>query len=246
MSTNIEWCDETWNPVTGCTPVSEGCRNCYAARMAKRLAGRAGYPKDEPFRPGTVHMDKWYRLAKWKKSRRIFVCSMGDLFHEDVNRYDQRKAFALMHHYKHHLYMVLTKRPFAMQMFIDWYADWAGFGAWPSEYAHIMPGITVENQHQFDIRYGFLMGINHPNRFVSCEPLLGPVDFRGYLPQWVIVGAETGPGARYMDPDWARDIRDQCKEAGVPFFTKKMSVGAPVPDDLMIREFPETKGGNPQ
>ena len=248
MGTKIEWCDETWNLVTGCTPISKGCKNCYAAKMAKRLAGRFGYPVKDPFHPGTIHMDKWNEPDKWKKSRRIFVCSMGDIFHDSAGTLAASHVYAKASQLKHHIFMLLTKRPENMVSF-------ARKCKIANPLSNVWNGITVENQSRYYLMVLDLISTPSATRFLSLEPLLEKVDLRlldtvplshatrGTLVRemihWVIIGAETGPGARYMDPEWARDIRDQCREAGVPFFFKKMSGGAEVPEDLMIREFPE-------
>jgi protein gp37 len=123
MPSKIEWTDETWNPVTGCTPISPGCDNCYARRMANRLRGRHGYPKDEPFRPGTLHADKLDQPLRWRKPRRVFVCSMGDLFHPDVEPEHIAAIFGVMAASPRHTFMVLTKRPSSMRKWFEWADD---------------------------------------------------------------------------------------------------------------------------
>ena len=253
MPTKIEWTDETWNPITGCKKVSDGCKNCYAERMAKRLAGRYGYPADDPFKP-TLHEDKLDVPLKWKKPRRIFVCSMGDLFHEDVHRETILRVWKTMAESPQHTFQVLTKRPERMMYILE---QWMHPALRLSLVDHTWPlpnvwlGVTAENQETADQRIPILLNTPAAVRFVSCEPLLGPVDLH---PGWllpispttsklnqVIVGGESGPGARPMNPDWARSIRDQCKAAGVPFFMKQMSRKAPIPEDLMVREYPALK-----
>lgn len=259
MKTKIEWATHTWNPVTGCTPISEGCEHCYAARMVKRLAGRCGYPKDDPFRPGTFHADKLNDPLKIKKPSLFFVCSMGDLFHEAVKDELIDMAFAVMATAKHHTFILLTKRPQRMLNYCT--------GGWqPRLIPHLrmlektpedegvslhtrnmaLPnvwlGVTAENQARADERIPILLSIPAAVRFVSVEPMLGPVDLNragaiwadmngSIRPEyqqpcrtidWVICGGETGPGARPMHPDWARSLRDQCKSASVPFFFKSM------------------------
>lgn len=257
MGTNIEWCTTTWNPITGCTPISPGCKNCYAERMAKRLAGRFGYPKDYPFAI-TLHESQFKKPLKWRKPRMVFVCSMGDLFHEDVPFewiYVVVKAIINAHSRNPvHKWLFLTKRP---QRILDWrewsktmpYTDAARVAAWFQKMAWL--GVTAENQEQADKRIPVLLQIPAAVRFVSVEPMLGPVNMRhidaeGHHPEWcwidaltgkhtdmgpacpdvpkldwVIAGGESGPGARPMHPDWARSLRDQCVEAGVPFFFKQ-------------------------
>jgi len=245
--TGIEWCDLSWNPITGCTPVSEGCAHCYAARMAKRLAGQAGYPKDDPFRV-TFHEDRMGEPLHLKKPGVIFVCSMGDLFHEDVRAEWWVKIFGVMA--KKHTFVVLTKRPAQMW---QWLEDFTPL-------PNVRLGVSAENQARLDERMSHLMRLGAAgwHTVVSLEPLLGPVDVKPYLPPrvtpfthaekaavrcvfphglppnslnaqivrqhlgGVILGGETGPGARPMDLDWARRVRDDCAEAGVPFFLKQL------------------------
>ncbi|MBA7649894.1 hypothetical protein ES703_57693 [subsurface metagenome] len=269
MGTKIEWTDETWNPVSGCDPVSRGCDNCYARRDAQRLKGRFGYPELNPFRV-TMHSDRLAQPFRWKRPRKIFVCSMGDLFHPDVDRSFIQDVFATMGHAHRHTFQILTKRPEWARAFLNmsyfppgYYEDYGSIsGQEPWPLPNVQMGVSVEDQLTYDLRVSFLLQIAAAVRFVSCEPLLGRIRLddindgycyrsslsikEEYSPRtrmdWVIVGAETGPGARYMDPDWARDIRDQCRAAGVPFFMKSVSRGETIPDDLMIREFPNTGG----
>ncbi|MCL6446839.1 MAG: phage Gp37/Gp68 family protein [Armatimonadetes bacterium] len=247
----IEWTDYVWNPVTGCTPVSEGCRNCYAARYAKRLAGRCGYPKDNPFRI-ILHLERLNEPLRWKKPRRVFVCSMGDLFHPDVPDEFIKQVFNSMAtdilQPCKHTYMVLTKRPERMLQFFEKYTT-CGVAPWPN----VWLGVTAENQEAADERIPILLQVPAAVHWVSCEPLLGSVDLSGWLEltwacpecgdmsgfvgercscgegvyveqprlNWVVVGGETGPGARPMHPDWVGSLRDQCQAAGVPFFFKQ-------------------------
>lgn len=226
MSTKIEWTDETWNPITGCTPTSEGCQNCYAKRMATRLRGRYGYPKDNPFKV-TFHPDRLAQPLKWKKPRRIFVCSMGDLFHKSVPNLTIDLIWEKMKKCPKHTFLILTKRPERLLK------DYDNSDPLPN----VWLGVTAENQARADERIPMLLQIPAAVRFVSLEPLLGPVDFtdRPLDPEstmgewsdldqlnWVIVGGESGPGARRMRIDWVRSVRDQCQEAGVPFFFKQM------------------------
>ncbi len=218
----IEWTDATWNPVTGCTPVSTGCANCYAKRMAKRLAGRHGYPKTNPFTV-TVHLDRLEEPLRWRKPRMVFVCSMGDLFHDDVPGDVIDKVFAVMELAPQHTFQVLTKRPHHMAT----YLNARGFGLNPLP--NVWLGTSVEDQSLAHYRIPYLLNCPAVVRFLSCEPLLGPLpnlNLDGI--HWVIVGGESGPGARPMNSDWARDIRNQCQAAGVPFFFKQW--GAYVPE----------------
>ena len=228
--TRIEWAEVVWNPVSGCTPISEGCQNCYAKRMANRLRGRCGYPADDPFRV-TLHPEKLEEPLKWKKPRRVFVCSMGDLFHEQVPDEYIAKVWEVMSNASQHTFLVLTKRPQRMKDFLarlGWYIhDRDGY---PMEAVldeggkytlkNVWLGVTAENQQRADERIPILLQIPAAVRFVSIEPMLGPVVIPEEWPDWVICGGETGPGARPIHPDWVRSLRDQCQVAGTPFFFK--------------------------
>ena len=251
--TKIEWADEVWNPVTGCTPISEGCRNCYAKRMAARLKGRYGYPEDEPFR-STFHPDRLEQPFKGS-NKRYFVCSMSDLFHDHVpiqtilTVFDHAEQAALKHG---HTFIFLTKRPIRMKHAVE---KWLEFGRLMSGLEENNPfplwlGVSVEDQRTADERIPILLQIPAAVRFVSVEPMLGAVDLNK-LPKfdipgdgvdrcthyeapwdeylhWVVCGGETGPGARPMHPDWPRGLRDQCQAAGVPFFFKQWGEWEPI------------------
>ena len=236
MTTKIEWCQETWNPITGCSKISEGCRNCYAERMAKRLAGRYGYPADDPFRV-TFHPDRIEQPLKWKKPRRIFVCSMGDLFHGDVCQAWLADIFDVIERCPQHKFLLLTKRPYIMaKRLLDPIAQMLPlhFHSKTNEpLKNVWLGTTVEN-NDYLWRITHLLSIPAAVRFVSIEPMLGPVriDYSKMFPtdacfqkppmlDWVIVGGESGPGARQMRPDWVRSVRDDCVNAGIPFFFKQ-------------------------
>jgi protein gp37 len=263
-TTRIEWADRVWNPVTGCTPVSAGCDNCYARRMAQRLRGRFGYPWDEPFMP-TSHPERLEEPLRWRKPARVFTCSMGDLFHSDVTNGMIRAVWQAMTNAQQHTFMVLTKRPERM---LHWLVTPGGSDPIPN----VWIGVSVEDQATADKRIPFLLQTPAAVRFVSVEPMLGPVDLRYLQPgdppteidalagthgllrphrgscpglDWVICGGETGPGARQMHPEWARSLRDQCQAAGVPLFVKSLHISGRIskemdewPADLRIREFP--------
>ena len=242
-ATKIEWADRVWNPVAGCTIVSPGCTNCYAMRMAHRIGKSLGAKKKyggltkvvngHPVWTGEVRLvESALDLPfRWKKPARIFVNSMSDLFHEDV---PDKWLFAIMGPMiaaSWHTFLVLTKRPERMRAFIKK----RGYPAFPN----IWWGVSVEDRERLS-RIGILRGTPAAIRFISFEPLLedmGEIDLRGI--HWVIVGGESGPGARPMHPDWARSIRDQCRSAGVAFFMKQMNKKTAIPDDLFIREFPD-------
>jgi protein gp37 len=173
--TKIEWADATWNPITGCTKISPGCANCYAEKMSKRLAGRCGYPADEPFKV-TIHPDKIDEPLKWKKPRRVFVCSMSDLFHKDVPMSIITYVLRMARSREGHTFMILTKRPARMKEAIREMVSW---GMWPVP--NIWLGVTAENQEQADKRIPILLDTPAAVRFVSVEPMLGPVDLRPWL-----------------------------------------------------------------
>lgn len=246
--TKIEWTEATWNPVTGCTKVSEGCRNCYAERVAKRLAGRHGYPADEPFRV-TTHLERLREPLERKKPTLYFVCSMSDLFHKNVPDEVIDMVFAAMGAARHHTFQVLTKRPDRMAEYLSdrWrleniYAAWNAVSGGPREVQdwplpNVWVGTSVEHQQAADERIPDLLRTPAAVRFLSCEPLLEAVylGLPGTCPKdwglgytavsdhlhWVICGGESGLGARPMHPDWARSLRDQCVSAGVPYFLKQ-------------------------
>ncbi len=293
MSTNtkIEWTDATWNPIVGCTRVSEGCMNCYAERFAARFHERFGgvsrmtehgprWTGKIVLRPETLGLP-----LRWRKPRRVFVNSMSDLFHPDVPDDFIDQVFAVMALCPQHTFQVLTKRPERMIAYLtnlpkraentpalpdrnvpyedgricEFLRAALGPGTpvidrkWPL--SNVWLGVSVENQQAADERIPLLLQTPAAVRFLSCEPLLGPVDLTEWLgpeitdamkapgarcghhgillngnpckycfPEridWIIVGGESGPGARPMHPDWVRSIRDQCKAAEVPFFFKQ-------------------------
>jgi protein gp37 len=254
MPTKIEWVKnadgtkgETWNPISGCSPISAGCKNCYARRMSKRLAGRFGYPPAPHNFDVTFHPGKLNRPLHWKKPRRIFVCSMSDLFHPLVDSRDRHKVFCVMEMCRRHTFQILTKRPEIMAQFIRLYAK---FNLWPL--SNVWLGITGEDQEQLDKRVPVLLQIPAAVRFVSIEPMLGNIflhhawlydyvyDRRiGTFLDWIIAGAETGPGKRPMKLDWARSVRDQCQQAGVPFFFKRDGEGRHTLDGRLWEEMPD-------
>ena len=222
MSENstIEWTDATWNPVTGCTKISAGCDNCYAARFSERFRGVLGHPFETGF-DLTLRPERLLQPLAWKRPRMIFVNSMSDLFHKRIPRAHVAAIFDTMERADWHVYQVLTKRSSLLQTFINERYD--GRGA-PT---HIWIGVSVENE-QATSRIAHLRKSRATIRFLSVEPLIAPV---GELCldgiHWVIVGGESGPRARPMKPEWAIDIRDQCIEARVPFFFKQWGGRSP-------------------
>jgi len=217
----IEWTDATWNPVTGCTKVSPGCKHCYAETFSERFRGVPGHPFEQGF-----DLRLWpARLGlpmAWKTPRRIFVNSMSDLFHELVPDAFIDSVFETMRAASWHQFQVLTKRP-------DRMADYVAarnhlWGDLERSHPNVWLGTSVEMQ-LYVRRAAVIATLSSSVRFVSCEPLLGPLDLSGILGpraiNWIIVGGESGHGARAMDPRWVRDIRDQCRRAGTAFFFKQ-------------------------
>lgn len=216
MPTRIEWCEETWNPLVGCSPVSPGCAHCYAARMASRGL--------HPDWRGTSIGGQWTGLVRfrrdllgvpgtWRRPRRVFICSMGDLFHESVLPEWIRAIGDAMRLAPHHTYLILTKRPERA-----------------AELVHLLPssiwlGVSVEDQPHAE-RIMKLLEVPAARRFVSLEPLLGPVSLSPdwlMMLDWVIAGAETGPRARPAEVRWFRSLLAECQAAPVPFFLKKVN-----------------------
>ena len=270
----IEWTDSTWSPVTGCTKVSEGCDHCYAETIAHRFAGTKAYPNgfDVTLRP-----ERLDQPLRWQRPRRIFVNSMSDLFHKDVPGEYIARVFAVMALAPRHTFQVLTKRPGRMRSLLNSAAFWRevrasvtrdlgrideAVGLVVNPLPNVWLGTSVESQKWADVRIPQLLATPAAVRFLSCEPLLGPVNLRhmdverqahtdGELGMyfidaltgrntdmgrpcrdvsrldWVIVGGESGSGARPMHPDWARSLRNQCVAAGVPFLFKQWGEWAP-------------------
>lgn len=206
----IEWTDATWNPVTGCSKVSPGCKNCYAERLAARLKGM-GNPRYSNGFNLTVHDDQLTLPLRWKQPKKIFVNSMSDLFHEDVPDEFILKAFEIMEKAHWHLFQILTKRAERL-------AKIAPRLPWPS---NIWQGVSIENA-DYSWRVQHLRRVPAKVRFLSVEPLLGPIpDLPLTGISWVIVGGESGPNYREVEINWVRDIRDQCLRTNVPFFFKQ-------------------------
>lgn len=268
-SSAIEWTDATWNPIAGCTPVSPGCTHCYAATMARRLEamGQAKYRGTAERRgsvdvfTGRINLDEAALEIplRWKKPKRIFVNSMSDLFHEDVPDAFIDRVFAVIALCDQHTFQVLTKRPTRMAEYLiglskslarlrdacptGWCLEWNGIPLFGYPLLNVWLGVSVEDQQRADERIPHLVRCPAAIRFLSCEPLLGPLDLarwlstedetnpfgdegrRGEYPgpeiDWVIAGGESGRGARPSHPEWVRLLRNQCQAAGVPFFFKQ-------------------------
>lgn len=276
--THIEWTDATWNPITGCSVVSKGCTNCYAMQLAgtrlkhhESRKGLTGMTKAGPVWNGQVRFNyQWLdQPMRWKKPRMIFVCAHGDLFHENVPHQWIDRVFAVMALCPQHTFQVLSKRPERMREYLQkWYVrdsiidraammsrngdsefSWLKQQPWPL--TNVWLGVSVEDQATANERIPLLLDTPAAVRWISAEPLLGPIDlndlevepfltasaFGGHHDDcfyefdngidWVVVGGESGPKARPMHPDWVRDLRDQCKAASVPFFFKQWGEWAP-------------------
>lgn len=249
--TNIEWTDATWQIVTGCSVVSPGCANCYAMRLAgTRLQhhhsrrGLTTKTKAGPVWNGQVRFNAGWATQplQWKKPREIFVAAHGDLFHDAVQRWMLVRVFAVMAMAHWHRFQVLTKRSSRMRDFVVWLATKEGqwemaraiqdlgicrFYTFPLP--NVWLGISAEDQARFDERAEHLAATPAAVRWVSAEPLLGPIDAARYIDtiNWIVSGGESGPSARPAHPDWFRSIRDQCAAAGVSYFHKQNGAWAP-------------------
>ncbi|MET9436954.1 phage Gp37/Gp68 family protein [Streptomyces sp. NPDC006551] len=244
-TTTIEWTDRTWNPVTGCTQISAGCDNCYAKTIAERFRGHAAFPHgfDVQLRAHKVNDP-----LSWKKPAKVFVNSMSDLFHNEIDQAWIADIFAVIAASRRHTFQLLTKRHARMRTllndshFVDQVRSRAiGKGLEPSAWAWPLPnlwlGVSVENQQWADIRIPALLRTPAAIRWISAEPLLGPVDLKqavrtmgsehGHGLDWVVAGGESGRGARPMSPTWATSLRDQCAQADVPFLFKQWGEYAP-------------------
>lgn len=280
--TTIEWTDRTWNPVTGCTKVSPGCDHCYAETIAHRFAGSKAFPNGFDV---TQHEARLSQPLRWRRPARVFVNSMSDLFHADVPGEFIARVFAVMALTPQHTFQVLTKRHARMRALLsnrefvalvdehrEQLRPGCGDFAWPLP--NVWLGVSVENQKWADIRIPALLETPAAVRFLSCEPLLGPVDLKQAVRtmgserghgltasfihvgdccrkfhgiDWVIVGGESGPGARAMDLSWASQIVEQCQHSGVAAFVKQLGSRwgkahkdiDQFPAALRMRDFPQ-------
>jgi protein gp37 len=248
--TAIEWTEATWNPLTGCTKVSPGCDHCYAESIAHRFDGTPAYPNGFGV---TLRPERLDQPLRWKRPRRIFVNSMSDLFHDSVPDTYIAQVFGVMALAPHHTFQVLTKRHARMRSLVshgllDLIDDPAGdvrakVPHWPLP--NVWLGVSAENQQWADIRIPALLDTPAAVRFVSAEPLLGPIRLGAIPPlvggvpkiDWVIVGGESGHGARPMHPDWARGLRDECEDAGVAFLFKQWGEWTPNADGQPYRDW---------
>jgi protein gp37 len=221
--TKIEWADVVWNPVTGCTKVSEGCEHCYAEAIAKR------FWKGRSFSDIQIHNERMFEPLHWTKPKRVFVDSMGDLFHPEVPSSFIDQIINIMENNPEHMFYVLTKRADRMEEY--------NYSPYLYKRRNIWFGVTIENQTRADERLPHLFNADVTQRFVSCEPLLGEIDLFPWLEEspedtshlghppyivldLVIIGCETGPGARECKTEWVKSLIDQCTEAKVEYFLK--------------------------
>jgi len=249
--TSIEWTDYSWNPVSGCDKVSPGCDHCYAETIATRFAGTKAYPDGFKVTLKPERLTDPLRKRSWR-GKRVFVNSMSDLFHKDVPDDYIAQVFAIMALAPEITFQILTKRHGRMRSLLNSEAHWRRVGVGG---VRVLPnvwlGVSVEDQQRADLRIPALLDTPAAVRWLSCEPLLGPVDLGaafgtnyGGDPRedetgvdWVVVGGESGPGARPMHPEWARTLRDQCQAAGVPFHFKQWGEWVPEdqsPEDAVI------------
>lgn len=250
----IQWTDYTWNPVTGCAKVSQGCKNCYAETIANR------FWRHRKFTDIETHSDRLSQISKLKKPRMIFVNSMSDLFHKKVSEDFIWEVIEICYQNQKHTFQVLTKRPeraFDVLTKSMWWNNAAPKNIWL--------GISVENQETADKRIPLLLQTPAAVRWISAEPLLSKLDISQYLPgfngdgfqtgfridselDWIVVGCESGPHKRECKIEWIENIVDQCKQANVPVFVKQIQVNGKVikdinqfPDHLQIRQYPTKK-----
>lgn len=210
INTKIEWTDKTWNPITGCTPISDGCKNCYAIKMARRLKAMGNARYRNGFQV-TMHPDLLDEPLRWKKPSMVFVNSMGDMFHEDIPLEYIQRVFSTMTKASHHVFQVLTKRSSRMLQVSEYLP-------WPD---NIWLGVTVESG-KYLYRVDNLKKTKAKIKFLSIEPMIGPVS--GLVLDgidWVIVGGESGHQARTIEKEWAISVRDNCTSSDVPFFFKQ-------------------------
>ncbi len=208
--TSIEWTDATWNPVTGCTPISDGCKNCYALKMAHRLKAMG----NKRYRHGfcvTLHPDLLETPLQWKKPRMIFVNSMSDIFNEEIPLEYIQRVFATMVLAKQHVFQILTKRSKRM-------LELAPFLPWPK---NVWMGVTIESE-KYLYRLENLKKTPAKLKFLSIEPMIGPItNLKPEGIDWVIVGGESGHQARAIEYEWVKTIRDRCVSSSIPFFFKQ-------------------------
>lgn len=243
----IEWTDHTFNPWEGCQKVSPGCDNCYAEARDHRFTGGKHWGPHALRR--RMSEANWRQPHKWERNafafherhgrrQRIFCASLADVFDNKAPKGERERLWQTIRDTPTLDWLLLTKRPenIAKMLPPDWGDGWL----------NVWLGVTMEDQGNFDRRWPVLASVSAAVRFVSYEPAVGPLTIGEARPDWLICGGETGPERRHMEPDWARAVRDECAVAGIPFFLKQMTGKAPIPDDLMVRQWPASLGERPQ
>lgn len=235
-NSRIEWTTHTFNPWIGCQNVSPGCDHCYAEAMSNRYGWTTWGPHGERKRTSEANWRKprqWARAAKGSRPR-VFCASLADVFDNRVPDAWRSDLFALIEDTPELDWLLLTKRPenIAKMLWPKW-DNGLPFNIWV--------GATCEDQKHYDRRWPVLARVPAAVRFISYEPAIAPLTIVWGAPDWIICGGESGPRARLMDPAWARAVRDQCADSGIAFFAKQMTGKAPIPDDLLVRQFPSPK-----
>lgn len=242
MSTNIPYLDEGWNPIVGCTPVSEGCKHCWARAMQSRFSGG---PEEHP----VFHEERVEQPMHWRKPRRIGVCFMSDLWHSDVRPEWRQRIYQVCRNTigRGHTYLFLTKRADSM---CRWVSD-----TW-DEHDHLWHGVTIESQQRADDRVGYLLTAKVAHRWLSIEPLLGPISLKKLVPtnsigepyglECVVIGCESGPGARPCPLEWVEQVVEECMACQIPVYVKQIRIGKDLvtnpaffPKYLQLRQLPE-------
>lgn len=241
-NSKIEWTDHTFNPWIGCQKVSPGCDHCYAEAMMDHRYGKVQWgPHGERKRTSAANWRKplqWARAARDTGRRpRVFCASLADVFDNQVPAAWRIDLWSLIRHTPELDWLLLTKRPENIAAMMPKHPSGTNW-----HFPNVWLGTTAEDQAHYDRRWPILSRIPNALAFISYEPALGPLRdiyaTAGQAPDWIICGGESGSAARAMDPEWARDLRDECAERGIPFFMKQMTGKKPIPDDLLIREIP--------
>ncbi len=239
-NSKIEWTDHTFNPWIGCQKVSPGCDHCYAEALMDTRYGKVKWgPHGERKRTSEAN---WKLPLRWAKAARnsimdrrprVFCASLADVFDNQAPTGARADLFNLIRATPELDWLLLTKRPENIRKMLPDFASW-GRDGWPN----VWLGTTCEDQKNFDHRYPILREVPAAVHFISYEPAIGALDYLWGKPDWLICGGESGAGARTMNPEWARTVRDQCAASGIAFFMKQMTGKKPIPADLMVREFP--------
>lgn len=244
QNSKIEWTDHTFNPWMGCQKISPGCDHCYAEAMMDHRYGRVEWgPHGTRIRTGEAN---WQKPLAWNRAtieegvrRRVFAASLADIWDNKVPDEWRKDLFALIDQTRHLDWLLLTKRPKNMRRMLP--KALSGHRSWP--WPNVWLGVTAEDQEHYERRWSILRDVPAAKRFVSYEPALGPLTIsgQGTTPNWIICGGESGRGARLMKPSWARALLCECRENDVAFFMKQMTGKTPIPEDLVVREFPKLR-----